>query len=69
MKSYMKIIFILSLYTLMCSGVLLIATRESTSQPMGLLVIAMVTTPIIVSIFGGLPIDFIKQKFYKKQDN
>ena len=53
----------------MCSSVLLIATRESTIQPIRLLLIAMVMTPIIVSIFGGLPVDIMKQTFYKEQDD
>ena len=53
----------------MCSSVLLIATRESTIQPIGLLLIAMVMTPIIVSIFGGMPVDVIKKTFYKRQDD
>ena len=69
MKNSLKIIFFFSLYTLMCSSVLLIATRESTIQPIGLLVIAMVMTPIIVSIFGGMPLDVIKKTFYKRQDD
>ena len=52
----------------MCGSVLLIATHKSTIQPIGLLVIAMVMTPIIVSIFSGMPVDIIKKIFYKKQD-
>ena len=63
MKSSLKIIFVLTVYILMCSGVLFVATHESTSQPIGLLVLAMVMTPVLVSIYGGLPIDFIKQKY------
>ena len=69
MKISLKIIFIFSLYALMCGSVLLIATRESTIQPIRLLLIAMVMTPIIVSIFGGLPVDIMKQTFYKEQDD
>ena len=53
----------------MCSSVLLIATRESTIQPIGLLVIAMVMTPIVVSIFGGMPVDVVKKTLNKKQDD
>ena len=68
-KNSLKIIFFFSLYTIMCCSVLLIATRESTIQPVRLLLIAMVMTPIIVSIFGGMPVDVIKKTFYKRQDD
>ena len=62
MKRSFKMIFIFSLYTLMCSGVLVIAIRESTRQPIGLLVVSMALTPVIVAIFGGLPINFLEEK-------
>ncbi len=41
----------------MCVGVLILARRESTIQPIGLLVVAMVFTPLIISIVGGLRLD------------
>ena len=63
MKQSLKIIFIFSLYTLMCSGVLIIANRESTRQPIGLLVVSMALTPALVAIFGGLPVNFLEGKF------
>ena len=69
MKISSKIILALALYTLMCSGILILADHESTKQPIGLLVVAIIMTLIIVSIFGGLPVDFIKEKFYDKQDS
>ena len=62
MKRTFKMIFIFSLYTLMCSGVLVIAIRESTKQPIGLLVVSMALTPVIVAIFGGLPVNFLEKK-------
>ena len=62
MKRSLKIIFIFSLYTLMCSGVLVIAIRESTRQPIGLLVVSMALTPALVAIFGGLPVNFLEGK-------
>ena len=65
----LKIIFILSFYTLMCGGVLIIAIRESTKQPIGLLVVSMALTPALVSIFGGLPINFLEGQFTMKGDN
>ena len=46
----------------MCSGVLVIAIRESTKQPIGLLVVSMVLTPVIVAIFGGLPVNLLEKK-------
>ena len=69
MKRSLKIIFIFSLYTLMCSGVLIIAIRESTRQPIGLLVVSMTLTPVLVAIFGGLPVDFLEKKFSMKRDS
>ena len=62
MKRSLKIIFVISLYTLICGGVLIIASRESTTQPIGLLVVSMALTPAIVAIFGGLPLNFLEKK-------
>ena len=58
----MKITLFVTLYILMCAGVLVLATQQSISQPIGLLVVAMVMTPVIVSVCGGLPVDFISVK-------
>ena len=69
MKRSLKIIFILSLYTLMCSGVFIIAIRESTRQPIGLLVVSMALTPVLVAIFGGLPVNFWEERFNIRCDN
>ena len=65
MKNRVKIIFFFVLYVLMCLGILALAARESIPQPIGLLVVAMVMTPIIVSVCGGLPVDFMKPKLDK----
>ena len=69
MKRSLKIIFIFSIYTLMCSGVLAIAICESTRQPIGLLVVCMALTPALVAIFGGLPVNFLVEKFKMKGNN
>ena len=69
MKRSFKMIFIFSLYTLMCSGVLLIAIRESTRQPIGLLVLSMALTPVLVAILGGLPVNFLKEKLNMNHDS
>ena len=58
----MKIILFATLYVLMCAGVLILATQQSIPQPIGLLVVAMVMTPAIVSVCGGLPVDFMSVK-------
>ena len=68
MKRSFKMIFIFSLYTLMCSGVLVIAIHESTRQPIGLLVVSMALTPVLVAIFGGLPVNFLEEKFRMMND-
>tara|TARA_B100000900_G_scaffold4934_1_gene4130 strand:+ start:12264 stop:12413 length:150 start_codon:yes stop_codon:yes gene_type:complete len=41
------------------------ATRESTPQPIGLLIVAMVMTPVLVSIIAGLPVNCMS--FQSKQ--
>ena len=47
--------FLISLlYVSSCGLALLQATRESTPQPIGLLIVAMVMTPILVSIIAVL---------------
>mgnify|MGYP001177353928 FL=1 len=69
MKRSLKIIFSLSVYTLMCGGVLVIAIRESSKQPIGLLVVSMALTPALVAIFGGLPVNFLEKKFKIKHVN
>ena len=66
MKRSLKIIFSLSLYTLMCGGVLVIAIRESSRQPIGLLIVSMALTPALVAIFGGLPVNLLENKFNVK---
>jgi len=39
---------------------LLQATRESTPQPLGLLIVAMVMLPVLMSIIAGLPVNCMK---------
>ena len=53
----------------MCSGVLVIAIRESTRQPIGLLVVSMALTPALVAIFGGLPVNFLEGKLKVRLGN
>ena len=62
-------IFIFSLYTLMCSGVFVVAILESTQQPIGLLVVSMALTPVLVAIFGGLPVNFLEEKLNLNHDS
>ena len=58
----MKIALFATLYILMCAGVLVLGAQQSIPQPIGLLVVAMVMTPVIVSVCGGLPVDFMSVK-------
>ena len=69
MKSSFKAIMFSTSYILMCGGALAQAVRESTKQPIGLLVASMVMTPAIISICGGLPVDFMKVNFSKARDD
>ena len=68
MKFSFKIIFIFSLYTLMCSGVFVVAILESTQQPIGLLVVSMALTPVLIAIIGGLPVNFLEEKVRMMND-
>ena len=45
------------------------AIRESTRQPIGLLVVSMALTPALVAIFGGLPVNLLEKKFKIKRVN
>ena len=59
-------------YTSMCVGVLILARLESTIQPIGLLVVAMVFTPLFISIVGGLRLNcllLIKSKESKSDQS
>lgn len=53
----LKPFLIALLYVSSCVLALLQATRESTPQPIGLLIVAMVMTPVLVSIIAGLPVN------------
>ena len=68
MKRSFKIIFIFSLYALMCSGVFVVAIHESTQQPIGLLVVSMALTPVLIAIISGLPVNFLEKKFRMMND-
>ena len=52
-----KAFLFLTAYISMCVGVLILAQNETTNQPVGLLIVAMVFTPLIISIVGGLRLD------------
>ena len=45
------------------------AIRESTRQPIGLLVVSMALTPVLVAIFGGLPVNFLEEKLNINHDS
>ena len=58
--------FLISLlYVSSCVLALLQAMRESTPQPIGLLIVVMVMTPVLVSIIAGLPVNCMS--FQNKQ--
>ncbi|QNI52948.1 putative membrane protein [Synechococcus sp. BIOS-E4-1] len=61
----LKPFLIALLYVSSCVLALLQATRESTPQPIGLLIVAMVMTPVLVSIIAGLPVNCMS--FQSKQ--
>ena len=55
-----KIMIVFFGYTALCLVALYQALRETTAQPIGLLVVGMVMTPLLVSIIGGLSLDILK---------
>ena len=60
--------FLLStlLYIVICNIVIFAATREyEQKQPIGLLIVGMVFIPIIITIYGGLPLNFMKKEKLK----
>jgi hypothetical protein len=52
----------MSLYAVVCILAIYAATKEyEQQQPIGLLIVGMVFIPIIITIYGGLPLDFMKK--------
>lgn len=58
-----KLIISTSLYTILCNLVIYTTTREyEQKQPIGLIMVGMVFIPIIITIFGGLPLNCINRE-------
>ena len=58
----LKFITSMSLYAVVCILAIYATTREyEQQQPIGLLIVGMVFIPIIITIYGGLPLDFMKK--------
>ena len=58
-----KLIISASLYTVVCNLVIYTTTREyEQKQPIGLIMVGMVFIPIIITIFGGLPLDCMNRE-------
>ena len=52
----------MSLYAVVCILAICTATKEyEQQQPIGLLIVGMVFIPIIITIYGGLPLDCMKK--------
>ena len=61
-----KPIISILLYAAICNLVFYAATREyEQKQPIGLLLVGMVFIPVIITIFGGLPLNFIHKETRK----
>ncbi len=53
----------MSLYLVICNLVIYVATMDhQQTQPVGLLIVGMVFIPIVITIFGGLPLDFMSNE-------
>ena len=58
-----KLIISASLYTVVCNLVIYTTTREyEQKQPIGLIMVGMVFIPIIITIFGGLPLNCMNRE-------
>jgi pyrrolidone-carboxylate peptidase len=58
-----KTVISVSLYTVVCNLVIYTLTREyEQKQPIGLIMVGMVFIPIIITIFGGLPLDCMNRE-------
>lgn len=58
-----KLIISTSLYTVVCNLIIYTTTREyEQKQPIGLIMVGMVFIPIIITIFGGLPLNCINRE-------
>ena len=53
----------MSLYLVICNLVVYVATMDyQQMQPVGLIIVGMVFTPVVITIFGGLPLDFMSKE-------
>ena len=58
----LKLVASISLYAVICILTVYATTKEyEQQQPIGLLIVGMVFIPIIITIYGGLPLDFMKK--------
>ena len=58
----LKLVASISLYAVICILAVYATTKEyEQQQPIGLLIVGMVFIPIIITIYGGLPLDFMKK--------
>ncbi len=57
-----KLLLSISFYIVICNIAIFAATREyEQKQPIGLLIVGMVFIPIIITIYGGLPLNFMRE--------
>ena len=59
LEPMIKYIVFFTGYAALCVLALYQALQETTPQPIGLLVVGMVLTPLLVSIIGGLSLDIL----------
>jgi hypothetical protein len=58
-----KLVISISLYIVVCNLVIYAIRMEyEQRQPVGLLVVGMAFIPIIITIFGGLPLDCVNKE-------
>ena len=53
----------MSLYLVICNLVIYVATMDyQQTQPVGLTIVGMVFIPVVITIFGGLPLGFMSKE-------
>mgnify|MGYP006135843805 CR=1 FL=1 len=69
-KQNMKSIVAISLYVVICNMCLYVLGRQyEQEQSIGLIIVGMVLIPIIILIYGGLPINVLSREAIKSNDS
>ena len=66
----MKSIVPISLYVTICNICLyVLGLQYEQEQPIGLIIVGMVFIPVIILIYGGLPVNVLSREVVESKDN